>query len=66
MAEVDIAVNDKHVKILAGVAERLPTAMLLGKDVPGLRDLLEQDQSKTALVVTTRAAAKRQAREAAE
>ena len=40
LAGVDIAVNDKYVKILAGVAEKLPTAMLLGEDVPGLRDLL--------------------------
>ena len=52
-AEVDIAVDDEHIEILAGVAERLPTAMLLGEDVPGLWDLLGQDRAKIALVVTT-------------
>ena len=66
LAEVDVAVNDEHFEILAGVAERLPTAMLLGGDVPGLSDLLEKGQTETALVVTTRAAAKRRAKEDAE
>ena len=58
LAEVDIAVNDKHFEILAGVAERLPAAMLHGKDVPGLWDLLGQEQAEKALVVTTRVATK--------
>ena len=66
LAEIDVAVNDEHHEVLAGVAERLPTAMLLGGDTPGLPDLLEIGQTETALVVTTRAAAKRRAREDAE
>ena len=66
LAEVEITIDGKNFEMLAGVAERLPAAMLLGEDVPGLWDLLGRERSKTALVVTTRAAAKRKEREAAE
>ena len=50
LAEVDIAVDDEHFEILTGVAERLPAAMLLGEDVPGLWDLLGQEQAEKASV----------------
>lgn len=66
LAEIDVAVNDEHFEILAGVAERLPTAMFLGGDIPGLSDLLEKGPTETALVVRTRAAAKRRAKGDAE
>ena len=66
LAEIDVAVNDEHHEVLAGVAERLPTAMLLGGDTPGLPDLLEKGPTETALVVRTRAAAKRRAKEDAK
>ena len=45
LAKVDIAVDDEHFEILAGVAERLPTATLLSEDVPGLCDLLGKEQA---------------------
>ena len=57
---------NEHFELLAGVAERLPTAMLLGGDVPRLSDLLEKGQTEIALVVRTRAAAKRRAKENTE
>ena len=69
LTELDIEANGKHFEVLAGVSEGLPTAVLLGEDVSGLQVLLEQENSATALVVTTRAAAKRREkrlREAAE
>ena len=66
LTELDIEANGKHFEVLAGVSEGLPTAVLLGEDVSGLQELLEQENSATALVVTTRAAAKRQEKEAAE
>ena len=72
LAEVEIEVGGQSLKVEAAVSATLPMAVLLGTDVPELAELLSggplkcgsrQKKTDNALVVTTRAQAKRQEEE---
>ena len=67
-AEVQIEVEGSSFTVEVGVADCLPVSVLLGKDVPEVVRLTHKrghvNQETDALVVTTRAQAKRQEREA--
>ena len=66
LANVELVVDGIPLQVEAAVSDTLPVSVLLGTDVPGLDTLLEKqvagtvpERVKDALVVTTRAQAKR-------
>ena len=64
LARVKMVVNGKTIEVEAAAAEKLPMAVLLGTDVPELRELLTDQLTTTAeedaeaLAVTTRSRAR--------
>ena len=69
LAQVRIEVEGKFLEVQAAVADRLPVAVLLGRDVPQLVDLLAgemQEVVTTDAMVVTRARARQQQEEEAE
>ena len=72
LAQVEIRVGGSQYLLEAEVSERLPVAVLLGRDVPGLANLLNRgsrikdtEQVEEAMAVTTRAQRQREEKEAA-
>ena len=72
LAQVEIRVGGSQYVLEAAVSERLPVAVLLGRDVPGLATLLNRgspskdtEQVEEAMAVTTRAQRQREEKEAA-
>ena len=72
LARVQMQIGDKTFTVEAGVSETLPTSVLLGTDVPGMTELLQETWLKAqvnnttptcpidrALAVETRAQARR-------
>ena len=71
LAEVDLEIDGYPLHVEAAISDTLPMPVLLGTDVPELKALLTGDlkpptqQTDEALVVTTRAMAKKQEEEGA-
>ena len=69
LADLELEVDGHHIRVEAAISETLPVAVLLGRDVPELAQLLgggpleEVPESKDAMVVVTRAQARRQLEE---
>uniref|UniRef100_A0A1X7V3N4 Uncharacterized protein n=1 Tax=Amphimedon queenslandica TaxID=400682 RepID=A0A1X7V3N4_AMPQE len=64
---VDISVGGKHLEVEAAVSNTLPTAVLLGTDVPELSELLREkpktkkcEEEECDVFVVTRASAREQ------
>ena len=72
LADVEVEVGGRRIQVEAAVSDTLPMSVLLGTDVEELGELLgegilkkAQEQKDEAVVVTTRAQARRQEREEA-
>ena len=72
LAQVEVRVGGSQYLLEAAVSERLPVAVLLGRDVPGLANLLNRgspikdtEQVEEAMAVTTRAQRQREEKKAA-
>ena len=72
LADVEVEVGGRRIQVEAAVSDTLPMSVLLGTDVEELGELLGEgilkkapEQKDEALVVTTRAQARRQEREEA-
>ena len=71
VADLEMEVEGLYIKVEAVVSETLPTAVLLGREVPQLAQLLEKPLEtypvpEDVMVVVTRAQAKRQVQEEIE
>ena len=65
LADVKVEVGDHTFRVEAGVSDRLPVSVLLGTDVPGLTDLLDEPTTKHTstpedAMIATRAQARQQ------
>ena len=67
LAKTSLVVGGRPIEVEAAISETLPMSVLLGTDIPELPELLQSDRSKkseVAFAVTTRAAGKKQKKEA--
>ena len=67
LAKISLVVGGRPIEVEAAISETLPMSVLLGTDIPELPELLQSDRSKkseVAFAVTTRAAGKKQKKEA--